>query len=149
VNAPCAAALTWTSVGCLGLLLVCGCDGIECFPVSGKVTLDGRPLPDAAVSFMPDDEHGIPSLGVTDSNGVYTLRQTAELAGAPAGKYTVRITTFREGRPEADPPVPGVPEKVPAEYNVRTKLAAEVKPEENVIGFKLSSQGTIVQPATQ
>ena len=150
MNAPSATALTWTTVGCLGLvLLVSGCGGIEYFPVAGKVTLDDRPLPDAVVSFMPNDEQGVPSLGVTGAGGVYTLRQTAELVGAPVGKYTVRITTYREGRPEADPPIPGVPEKVPAEYNVRTTLAAEVKPEENAIDFNLSSGGPIVQPALE
>lgn len=150
MNAPSVAALTWTNVGCLGLvLLVSGCGGIEYFPVTGKVTLDGEPLPDAVVSFMPDDEQGVPSLGVTDGGGVYTLRQTAELVGAPAGKYTVRVTTYREGKPEADPPIPGVPEKVSAEYNVRTTLNAEVKPEENAIGFELSSRGPIVQPAPE
>ena len=149
MHTPSVTALTWTNVGCLGLvLLVSGCGGIEYFPVTGKVTLDGQPLPGAVVSFMPNDEQGVPSLGVTDGTGVYTLRQTAELVGAPAGKYTVRITTYREGKPEADPPILGAPERVPEQYNIRTTLKAEVKPGEegNDIPFELSSRGRIVRP---
>ncbi|MFC1596434.1 carboxypeptidase regulatory-like domain-containing protein [Planctomycetota bacterium] len=140
---------TWMHVGWLGLVLTAsGCcgDGIEYFPVTGQVTLDGKPLPDAVVSFMPDDEGGVASLGETDAKGVYALRQTADLNGAPVGKYTVRVTTYREGKPDADSPFPGVPEKVPARYNVRTTLSAEVEPKENSIGFELSSKGEIIQP---
>lgn len=140
---------TWIHLGWLGLVLTAsGCgDVIEYFPVTGQVTLDGKPLPDAVVSFMPDDEGGVATLGETDGDGVYTLRQTADSSGAPVGKYTVRITTYREGKPDADPPIPGVPEEVPAEYNLRTTLSAEVEPkEENTIGFKLSSEGEIMQP---
>jgi hypothetical protein len=136
-------------LGCLGLMLtVSGCGGgIKCFPVSGRVTLDGKPLADAVVSFMPEDEGGVAPSGVTDKSGIYTLRQTAEADGAPAGHYTVRITTYREGKPWADPPVPGAAERVPGEYNLRTTLREEVKAEENSIDFRLTSSGEIVHPA--
>ena len=120
---------------------ISGCGGIECFPVTGTITLDGNPLADARVSFMPDDELGVPTMGVTDTGGVYTLRQTADQNGAPAGSYTVRITTYREGKPDAEPPVPGDPERVPPQYNLRTTLTAEVRPEENILDFELSSKG--------
>jgi hypothetical protein len=131
----------------LGLvLMISGCGSVEYPAVTGRVTLDGEPLPDAVISFMPVDEQGVPTLGVTDSRGVYTLEQTADATGAPAGKYTVRITTYREGRPEADPPIVGAAERVPAQYNVRTTLKAEVRPGENVLDFELSSQGEIIQP---
>jgi hypothetical protein len=108
--------------------------------------LGGEPLAGAVVSFMPDDEQGLPTLAVTDGQGVYTLAQTVDQSGAPVGKYTVRITTYREGRPEGDPPMPGVPERVPAQYNLRTALTAEIGPEENVIDFELESEGEIIQP---
>lgn len=54
---PHAATRTWIHVGWLGLaLMVSGCDaGIEYFPVAGRITLDGKPLADAVVSFMPND----------------------------------------------------------------------------------------------
>ncbi len=118
-----------------------GCGGgMECFPVGGTITLDGQPLPAAKVSFMPDDELGVATMGVTDAGGVYTLRQTADQNGAPPGSYTVRITTYREGKPDADPSIPGVPETVPPQYNLRTTLSAEVGSEENNIDFELKSK---------
>jgi hypothetical protein len=129
------------------VLVIVGCEARLQHPtVTGKVTLDGEPLPNAVVSFMPVDEQGSPTLAVTDRRGAYTLEQTADVPGAPAGKYTVRITTYREGRPEADPPVAGAAEKVPAHYNIRSTLTAEVRPGENVVDFELSSEGEIIQP---
>ncbi len=117
-----------------------GCGGMECLPVSGTITLDGEPLPDAKVSFMPDDEFGVATMGVTDTGGVYTLRQTADQDGAPPGSYTVRITTYREGKPDSDPPIPGVSETVPPQYNLRTTLSAEVGAGENILDFPLKSK---------
>ena len=108
-------------------------------PVTGKVTLDGSPLPDAIVSFMPESEEGIPCFGTTDDEGKYAMQESRDANGAPVGQYVVRITTYREGKPEADPPIPRVREKVPAKYNRDTELAAEVKPGENVFDFELES----------
>ncbi|NLS95720.1 MAG: carboxypeptidase regulatory-like domain-containing protein [Planctomycetaceae bacterium] len=128
----------------LGCLLVAavfsGCGGINCFPVTGKVTLDGSPLPDAKVSFMPSDDQGLPTIGVTDASGIYSLRQTADMEGAPAGSYTVRIATYREGNVDADPPIPEVRERVPPHYNLRTTLKAEIAPKANAIDFDLRSK---------
>jgi len=108
--------------------------------VTGKVTLDGSPLPDAIISFMPESEEGAPSFGRTDGQGNYTLQESQEAGGAAVGKYTVRITTYRDGQPEVDPPIPRVPEKVPPRYNLDTELTEEVKPGENVFNFPLTSK---------
>src|SRR5256885_11248434 len=50
-------------------------------PVSGKVTMDGKPLPKASVRFQPDKGGG-DSYGTTDDQGNYTLRWTGNQAGA-------------------------------------------------------------------
>ena len=39
--------------------------------VSGKILIEGQPLADATVTFMPDI--GRPAVGKTDQNGVYQL----------------------------------------------------------------------------
>jgi hypothetical protein len=119
---------------------ISGCGGVECFPVTGTITLDGEPLADAKVSFIPNDEAGIPTIGITDTNGTYTLAQTARHKGAPAGSYTIRITTYREGRPDGESPIPDTPERVPSKYNLHTKLTADVGRKENGIDFELSSK---------
>ncbi len=125
-----------------------GCGGPAYHPVGGKVTLDGRPLPDATVSFIPQSDEGTPAFGKTDSEGNYSLEESQDVVGLVAGKYSVRITTFFEGVPEYDPPLPALPEKVPAKYNVNTELIEEVKPGENVINLELESAGEIIQPDT-
>ena len=49
----------------------CGSDGPERGVVTGKVTLNGDPLPNADVEFQP--EEGSPSYGMTDEKGRYDL----------------------------------------------------------------------------
>ncbi|MGE0757576.1 MAG: carboxypeptidase-like regulatory domain-containing protein [Pirellulaceae bacterium] len=123
-----------------------GCGGPENVgQVSGKVTMDGQPLADAVVQFEPLAGNA-PSSGITDASGEYTLRYTREHLGAEVGEHRVRITTFRGGDPDADPPRPPVKEKVPAKYNGQTELRADVKSGANTFDFELQSGGKIEQP---
>ncbi len=125
-------------VGCAGS------DGPELGEVSGLVTLNGDPLPNATVHFTPDE--GRPSRGETDEDGRYTLMYTNENEGAVPGQHTVRISTAvaalegegGEGR-EAQP------ERVPPRYNSATDLVREVKPGSNKIDFELESDGATYQ----
>lgn len=123
-----------------------GCGGPDYYPVTGKVTLDSQPLPNASITFMSESEDATAAFGWTDEEGNYQLECGLDELGTPAGTYRVHITTYQEGNDQDDPPIPPVPEKVPAEYNIQSKLTAEVKPEENVLNFELSSQGEIIQP---
>jgi hypothetical protein len=93
-------------LGVLGLLVpvLAGCgDGLGTLhPVSGSVTLDGEPLKDAQLSFVPDTEKGNKTTAsvfgkVTD--GKYTLT-TKDRPGAPAGHYKVSVLTQYPGGPE-------------------------------------------------
>jgi hypothetical protein len=81
------------------LLLLCGCgsDG-SVAPVSGVITLNGKPTADIAVTFQPvaADGKNVPgpsAFGVTGSDGRYTLKLLGtETRGATIGKNQVRIT---------------------------------------------------------
>ena len=57
--------------------------------VSGAVTLGGRPLTDAEVTFAP--ESGRPSAGRTDSSGSSELSSVMRTKGAKVGKHRVFI----------------------------------------------------------
>jgi len=140
-------AIPWAyvSAGCM-LLAIAGCGGSDCFPVTGRVTLDTAPLPDAAITFMPESEEGTAAFGWTDEEGNYRLERDLDEFGTTAGTYRVRISTYQEGNDQDDPPIPPVPERVPAEYNINSKLTVEVKAEENVFNFDLVSQGEIIEP---
>ena len=76
-----------TIIACLG----CGSGGPTVYSVTGKVTLDGQPLPNVNVAFFPSDSKLPSSGGVTDSQGVYKLTTAGGTAGAVAGKHKVTV----------------------------------------------------------
>ena len=104
----------------LGLVIAaCGCGGgPRLAPVSGQVKLDGKPLPDAQVTFRPDSKEvhpGPPSSGMTDAEGRFTLRTADGHDGAVVGAHKVRIS-LRAKASSANPDAPS-PEKLPARYS--------------------------------
>ena len=124
-----------------------GCGGAKVGSVSGKITLDGKPLANARVNFQPVGEGklnpGIGSFGKTDVNGEYTLRLIDDSGpGAIAGKHEVRISAFGEDRnlkPDDDRNR-GPADKVPARYNVNTELKFDVRRGDNTANFDLSTK---------
>jgi hypothetical protein len=87
--------LSWIALGC-GLLLVTGCSTGpqvgELVPVEGKVLVDGTPLSEGDVVFLPVDREAngpTPNAKIQD-DGNYRLA-TAGKPGAPLGKYRVMI----------------------------------------------------------
>lgn len=119
-------------------VLTLGCSrGPEYVPVSGQVTLDGKPLAGAVVIFQPvarsaDDAGGFGSSGKTDSDGRYTLRVAgpSDNPGALVGNHRVSITTrTSESPPGSDEikPLKGG-ERVPARFNSESILTLEVPP---------------------
>lgn len=74
------------------LVLVSGCggapEGPTLYPVKGKVTLEGQPVPNATVMFQPSS--GPVATGVTDANGEFTLKTGAQ-EGAVAGTHQVSV----------------------------------------------------------
>ena len=133
---------TFWAAGLCALLFslpLAGCGGPEnVASVRGVVTLDGQPLPDATLEFQP--EKGRPSFGKTDEEGYYTLLYTPEHDGAEIGKHQVRISTASESTDPATGEMKTEPEKVPAKYNVKSELTAEVEAGSNEINFDLTSK---------
>ena len=129
-------------VNCI-LVATLGCSGRPknvARKVSGTVTLGGQPLTDAAVAFTSAD--GNTSYGGTDLQGKYNLIwaniRGRQIEGAQIGDNTVTISTFKAGSPEAKPPVPDTPEKVPHKYRSEGGfLKATVKAGVNTIDFAL------------
>ena len=84
------------------MLAGCGGPGYELVPVSGKVALDGKPVPEAHVSFEPH-VLGPGAYATTDAEGRFQLRSVLDdRPGAVPGTHVVRITTAREGNPNDD-----------------------------------------------
>ena len=119
----------------IGLVLAVGCrhDGyaeLGLVEVSGKVTLDGKPLSGAKVTFEGEDKRA--AIGVTDSAGQYTLSYDSEKRGATPGPKTVRITVA-DAEVEGGGGAEGAPvakETVPARYNTQSELKVNVSKKE-------------------
>ena len=137
--------------GCLTLTIsLTGCGGQiadlpELGTVMGTITLDGKPLANASVSFTPMS--GRHSGGTTDDQGYYSLQYTADESGAKIGLHTVRIEIIREGDYLDDPDnksaaATDAAANLPAVYNIKSELSAEVKSGSNTFDFNLTSDGT-------
>ncbi len=102
--------------------------------VTGIVTLDGKPLAGATVTFQParakqPGSRVGASLGRTDGSGKYSLIYVRDVYGAALGKHKVMVqATDDQGR-----------ERLPAHYNSHTALVYDVQPGSNTIDLKLKS----------
>ena len=113
-----------------------GSDGPELAAVSGTVTLDGTPLPNALVVFNPGNAR--PSEGRTNDEGYYELQYTRERYGAIIGTHQVMITS-KVGVDEEGNEIVDEQELVPAKYNTETTLSQEVESGSHVFDFDLKS----------
>jgi hypothetical protein len=112
-----------------------GCDATppkaEPVPVSGTVTLDGKPLPEGVVYFK------IVQSGVLErfeiANGVFT-------GTAPPGEYRVEISATHAAKAVIDGHTTTVQESyIPARYNRESQLKATVAAEgPNQFKFELA-----------
>ena len=119
-----------------------GCGGGSKGPltavVSGKVTLDGEPLADGSINFIPADGKGTPS-GAKIAKGYYS-------ASVPLGDKRVEIQASKvigqkvayEGDPNS-PKYDIKQELIPSRYNAESKLKATVTKSGNKADFSLES----------
>lgn len=95
-------ALLLSMFVCLGVTL--GCSGNAMLPVEGTITLDGKPLDGAAISFVPA-EGGRPCSGQTDAQGHFTLASYVAGDGVPPGEYKVTVVKLDARRQAEAAPV--------------------------------------------
>jgi hypothetical protein len=90
----------------LALVCLTGCGGVKRVPVSGTVMLDGKPLADGTISFVPDESKGnnvrAACIGHVTS-GSYELQSIGVTAsdsgpGVVAGSYKVILVNDRPGQ---------------------------------------------------
>jgi hypothetical protein len=116
----------------LGLFLL-GCGGPKIVEVEGTVKLNGQPLPDVMVEFLPDSEKGNPgprATGKTDAQGHYRLVFHNQKSGGVEGKNRVLVHDLKvygdkfQGRKAKKV----APSRVPAPYEdaARTPLQPDV-----------------------
>jgi hypothetical protein len=131
---------------CLVLASLTGCGG-DRVVVTGTVTLDGNPLPDALVTFRPEGGTGeLGGSGRTGPDGKYTLTAARGGQGILPGEYKVVIN--RPLRRDGSPPAPDekpiesdARETLPPNYSDlgATTLTAKVAREAAVHDFALTA----------
>lgn len=109
--------------------------------VSGKVTLDNRPLDRGQIIFSPEAGGVGTQAGGSIEEGSYSIPQSQ---GLMPGKYSVMITAGSAAEGDPDDPakkVKAVPDPVPSQYNARTTLKAEIAPQgPNTFDYALKSK---------
>jgi hypothetical protein len=121
-----------------GLLGAAGCGGQKYAPVSGRVTLNGKPLANATVEFQPATPPGTAyapapgSSGKTNANGEYRLLVATGETGAWVGTHRVMINAYAHDVSEGDERPRGGPKQknvIPVDWrSPDSKQTFEVPP---------------------
>ncbi|MCC7418788.1 MAG: hypothetical protein IT428_00765 [Planctomycetaceae bacterium] len=156
--------LAWMAAGCFMALAGGGCGGNNQFPVarvSGKVTLEGKPLPGGgSISFIPTASgEGKAAGGEIKPDGTYMLSTYGTGDGALLGKHRVEVrqnltlepAVWPEAPKDGEPPrglKPTKPEvKVPETDRIppiyassSSPLTAEVEKSTSDLNFDLKKK---------
>jgi hypothetical protein len=130
------------------LLAAAGCRGkYTPVPVSGVVTLDGKPVEGATVYFyaVGDDKEGRLAQGATDENGEFKLSTMKEGDGALRREYKVVIVKYVSSRPNLKMPnFPDTPEGKVAQqdFMYRNFEAKGIQPFKNALPPKYENSNT-------
>ncbi|QDU51795.1 hypothetical protein [Gimesia panareensis] len=119
------------------LIFLSGCSGSSNTPpeveVQGTVTFDGEPLPQGSIVFDPVDGKGGSSAGGIE-NGQFVFN-------SQFGNKKVLISASRDTGKKDQYDEPITESYIPANYNTKTELTAEVKADgENKYEFVLKSK---------
>ena len=123
------------------LIVLSGCGSGDNFSVaknvSGIVTLNGKPLSKASVTFVPSATKdrmnpGPTAQGITDGEGRFKLNVDPTTSGSVVGNCRIYITTLisEPGAQDRDAggPISNVQDKLPPKYNMKTELTFDVPP---------------------
>jgi hypothetical protein len=132
------------TTACVVAVVGCQRSPYELAPVSGTVTIDGRPVSQSTIMFYPT-EHGDnanpgkPAFGLLNENGTYTLSTYETNDGAVVGEHWVTlINVARDSEAHGNQPrSPGAPSF--ARLTVPRRVTV-LPHQENQIDIKLSRQ---------
>ena len=132
----------WFMVVVASLAIGCGgSNGIERAAVEGTVTVDGQPLTEGTITFLPSESTKGPLARCTINDGKFGLPVSE---GPVVGSHRVEITSMKKTGKTIS--VEGVDteeiiQSIPELYNVQSSLKAEIKSGTNTLPpFELKSK---------
>lgn len=109
-------------------LAAAGCGGRGFAEVTGTVTMDGKPLAGAFVSFTPVEPGGVRGVGATNATGRYRVLRPGSKVGAQIGQNRVSVAGGDGGR------------SIPDEYGAKSTLTYEVTRGANVFDIDIGTK---------
>ncbi len=126
----------------IGLCGMLGCSGDNRSEVSGTVKLNGKPIEEGAINFIPIEGNKGAGAGATITDGKYHIPRSS---GVAAGKNRVELRAFKNtGRKVQDPTGPPgamTTERVmafPPQFNDQSTLVREVRSGSDTIDFDIT-----------
>ena len=110
-----------------------GASGPKLASVTGKITIDGKPVTGAGIQLISQEPNGSVAYGMTDESGYYEMAFGQSRKGAFPGKNKVVLNSdshISVGGEKFD----GA-EVFPPEYNTKSEKIVEVKDGSNVFDF--------------
>jgi hypothetical protein len=115
----------------LSLLAAVGCTSSslpKTYPVKGSVLYrGGQPMKGGMIQFTPAEQSAVRVSGAIGEDGtfsLFTIKDTAKVAGAPPGEYHVDVLPPLSGQPKGQEPaghVAAMPIPLPGAYKVESK----------------------------
>jgi hypothetical protein len=127
-------------IAVIGFLALSGCGGGSGAAISGSVSLDGAPLDEATITFVPEDGGQRQAAWAPVVGGKYAIDSSS---GLGSGKFRVEIRAVRSSGDKANPNEPTLmtaKDIVPAKYNDKSELTVEIKPGKNSADFAVTSK---------
>ncbi|QEG42359.1 hypothetical protein UC8_43930 [Roseimaritima ulvae] len=118
--------LSVLSLFCCAAVTLVGCGSAEYpgpqrYPVSGTVTINGKPIEEGNITFRSSEEKGRSSSGAIE-NGKYSIE---EKQGPIAGQYKVEILGYEEiGEVKDEDMGAATRQIVPVQFNESSSLTA-------------------------
>lgn len=111
--------------------------------VFGTVQLDGKPVENGAISFVPTEGNSGPSAGGAITDGAYRVSRAQ---GPPFGKVRVEFNGLRKTGKKVQGKFGGgktedeFGELFPPKFNIESTVVRELQPGANAIDFDLKSR---------
>ena len=144
-----ASAMRTIHLGASALCILClfGCadSGPPTAEVSGTVQLDGRPIEEGSIQFIPVEGSRGPSAGGVIQDGKYHIPRKK---GVTVGTNRVELRAFKNAGTKIQDPTapPGVRTEArvqafPPEFNDRSTVVKEIRAGSNTIDFDVDTKG--------